>query len=472
MPAKKPLSGMSFVITGTLSENRDTVIKNIKKRGGTVKSSVSGSIDYVISGSKPGSTKYDAAVDKGIKIISESGLNTLIAGGTPRSLSKPQTSKNSDTAKTTNTSKPISKKKETTPKSTKTTPRKNSKDTRVTKTGEILTQKYIYDKEYEENIEMGFGPDDKVRLYHGTFMDFDKFNNTVYATRDLNSARHYANGLEAAVGEYIGEGKKKIIHPSEQRIVTMDIPLNLFGSITEEIHTEESDKQWPYYSQSGNATVDDRGWQIIIHPDIANQYVGDDGRDSILYGSKECYHDITMLPKEDCHDPNNKIFNDPDKLIEPSDGSEYGINTHWEVMAAGRDSVVHSFDSYYYDEDNKIVHYKFEDGNVLSAYSKDPTKYGFIIQGENIINPLIAESNYNDIKLNKPMKSDWISYKKALQADDNYSSTVKRGRKPQPPVPELPTEIKTVKKRKSPKIPAPKLPGGRKPKVATRRKRK
>lgn len=71
--------GISFVITGTLSETRDKFEKIIKNNGGKVSSSVSKNTKYLLAGENPGS-KVDKASALGVKIISEDEFNSLIVG--------------------------------------------------------------------------------------------------------------------------------------------------------------------------------------------------------------------------------------------------------------------------------------------------------------------------------------------------------------------------------------------------------
>ena len=61
----------TFVLTGTLNKlTRDDAKANIRKMGGSVSSSVSKKIDFVVAGEKPGS-KYIKAQKLGIKILNE-----------------------------------------------------------------------------------------------------------------------------------------------------------------------------------------------------------------------------------------------------------------------------------------------------------------------------------------------------------------------------------------------------------------
>ncbi len=63
------LSGLSFVITGTLAIKRDEAKETIEKNGGKILSGVSSKLDYLVAGDDPGS-KIDKAGSLGVKVIS------------------------------------------------------------------------------------------------------------------------------------------------------------------------------------------------------------------------------------------------------------------------------------------------------------------------------------------------------------------------------------------------------------------
>lgn len=71
------LDGLTFVITGTLSEPRNYFKNLIEKAGGKVAGSVSSNTDYLLCGENAGS-KLDKARKLGLKIIDENALNDLI----------------------------------------------------------------------------------------------------------------------------------------------------------------------------------------------------------------------------------------------------------------------------------------------------------------------------------------------------------------------------------------------------------
>jgi DNA ligase (NAD+) len=76
----KPLSGLTFVITGSLEGlNRNEAKNFIQSKGGKVTGSVSRKTDYVLIGEKPGS-KLEKARALDIKIINEQRLMELIEG--------------------------------------------------------------------------------------------------------------------------------------------------------------------------------------------------------------------------------------------------------------------------------------------------------------------------------------------------------------------------------------------------------
>ena len=70
-------SGLSFVITGTLSESRSYFEKIIKDNGGKVSSSVSKKTSYLLCGEDAGS-KLTKAEDLGVKVLSESDFQTML----------------------------------------------------------------------------------------------------------------------------------------------------------------------------------------------------------------------------------------------------------------------------------------------------------------------------------------------------------------------------------------------------------
>ena len=77
-PELLPLSGRSFVITGTLpSMSRREAKDFIERHGGTVRASVSNQTDFLLAGEEPGS-KLDKARDLDVRIINEDDLKELV----------------------------------------------------------------------------------------------------------------------------------------------------------------------------------------------------------------------------------------------------------------------------------------------------------------------------------------------------------------------------------------------------------
>lgn len=72
-----PLSGLTFVVTGTLPTlSRDGVKEYIQSRGGKVTDSISKKTSYLVLGEDPGS-KYDKAKSLGVPVIDEPSLRKL-----------------------------------------------------------------------------------------------------------------------------------------------------------------------------------------------------------------------------------------------------------------------------------------------------------------------------------------------------------------------------------------------------------
>jgi DNA ligase (NAD+) len=76
-PKEGPLSGKTFVITGTLSEPRSQFERRIADQGGAAVDSVTKKTDYVVVGDSPG-TKLANAEKLGVEIIDEARLRELI----------------------------------------------------------------------------------------------------------------------------------------------------------------------------------------------------------------------------------------------------------------------------------------------------------------------------------------------------------------------------------------------------------
>ncbi|HWM88956.1 MAG TPA: NAD-dependent DNA ligase LigA [Kofleriaceae bacterium] len=74
-----PLSGKSFVITGTLSVPRSEVASRIQRAGGKVVTSVSRSTSYLVAGENTGEAKRTSATKHGVEIIDEAALERLLS---------------------------------------------------------------------------------------------------------------------------------------------------------------------------------------------------------------------------------------------------------------------------------------------------------------------------------------------------------------------------------------------------------
>jgi len=79
-PTEQPLTGKTFVLTGTLSSmTRDEAKERLQALGGKVTGSVSKKTDYVVAGTEAGS-KLAKAEELGIAILDEAGLLNLLQG--------------------------------------------------------------------------------------------------------------------------------------------------------------------------------------------------------------------------------------------------------------------------------------------------------------------------------------------------------------------------------------------------------
>jgi DNA ligase (NAD+) len=79
--ASRLLAGVTVVLTGTLPGiSRDEAAEAVRAAGGKVSSSVSKKTSFVVAGENPGS-KADKAVELGIPILDEAGLQTLLTDG-------------------------------------------------------------------------------------------------------------------------------------------------------------------------------------------------------------------------------------------------------------------------------------------------------------------------------------------------------------------------------------------------------
>lgn len=76
--APGPLSGKTFVLTGTLQTmSREAASEAIQSRGGKVTGSVSKKTDHVVAGADPGS-KLAKAETLGISVLDEDAFRKLV----------------------------------------------------------------------------------------------------------------------------------------------------------------------------------------------------------------------------------------------------------------------------------------------------------------------------------------------------------------------------------------------------------
>jgi DNA ligase (NAD+) len=76
--ASNKLAGTTWVITGTLSEDRETIADTIRANGGKVSSGVSGKTTYLLAGEDAGS-KLDKATKLGVKTLIEPEFRAMLA---------------------------------------------------------------------------------------------------------------------------------------------------------------------------------------------------------------------------------------------------------------------------------------------------------------------------------------------------------------------------------------------------------
>jgi DNA ligase (NAD+) len=81
-PEEGPLSGLIFVVTGTLpSMSREAATELIESHGGHVTSSVSRNTSYLLVGLQPGEAKVKRAMELGVRSMNEEELLRLVEGG-------------------------------------------------------------------------------------------------------------------------------------------------------------------------------------------------------------------------------------------------------------------------------------------------------------------------------------------------------------------------------------------------------
>ncbi|WPL19322.1 DNA ligase [Thiorhodovibrio winogradskyi] len=84
-PKDLPLTGTTFVLTGTLTRPRDDMKAELIARGAKVTGAVSSNTDYVVAGENPGS-KATKAAQLGIPVLDETQLRLLLADPGPNGL--------------------------------------------------------------------------------------------------------------------------------------------------------------------------------------------------------------------------------------------------------------------------------------------------------------------------------------------------------------------------------------------------
>lgn len=72
------LEGITFCLTGTLSQTRDEYTRVIIQNGGTVKSTLTADVDYLVTGDKTGATKMAKARRYNIPCLLEAELVSMI----------------------------------------------------------------------------------------------------------------------------------------------------------------------------------------------------------------------------------------------------------------------------------------------------------------------------------------------------------------------------------------------------------
>lgn len=83
------LTGKTFVISGVLDSLRRSDAEDyVKRHGGKITSAVSGKTSFLLMGSFAGRSKYNAAKSKGVQLINEDGLLTLVAASIPAIVSQ------------------------------------------------------------------------------------------------------------------------------------------------------------------------------------------------------------------------------------------------------------------------------------------------------------------------------------------------------------------------------------------------
>jgi DNA ligase (NAD+) len=90
VPADAPLAGVTFVLTGTLSQPRAQIAEQIKAAGGIVQDAVTKQTRYLVAGGNVGATKTNKARALGTTVVDEAGLLALLAGTATPSAPAPE----------------------------------------------------------------------------------------------------------------------------------------------------------------------------------------------------------------------------------------------------------------------------------------------------------------------------------------------------------------------------------------------
>jgi DNA ligase (NAD+) len=90
-PANAPLAGTTWVITGTLSQEREAIAEIIRQHGGKVSSSISKKTTYLLAGEEAGS-KLAKAESLGVKVVSEGEFRGMIGAGQGEGIDRPDRS--------------------------------------------------------------------------------------------------------------------------------------------------------------------------------------------------------------------------------------------------------------------------------------------------------------------------------------------------------------------------------------------
>jgi len=78
---------MKIVLTGKMTQTRDKMYNNFDRCGITVMKAVSGRVDYLVTGERPGQSKiYDAQQTYNTEIVTEEQFNKILAKDYPEYL--------------------------------------------------------------------------------------------------------------------------------------------------------------------------------------------------------------------------------------------------------------------------------------------------------------------------------------------------------------------------------------------------